>query len=578
MQLQDLLSRGYFPIQLPVGFSTKQLAEHIRAVEATWDEALDGRRRILSQSERFSVARSSYSRRTTSIPNPVNFYGLAKDICQYWPQIQEHFNKSEISRSIPGEGGSLRAIELTKFTDLYEERVRRSAGARYALVTDISSYFPTIYTHTIPWALHSKAVAKARRDRVPDFFGNILDQRCMGTQDGQTIGLPIGPDTSHIIAEMIGVAIDDSIRIALDGWPKGFRYVDDFTFFFNTREEAERALAVIIKCVSAFELQINASKTKIVEVRELVQESWKYTLKKLKVSAKRRQQKDDIHHYFEVLFSLEARFKDESLVKYGLKQLSSTIVKKSNWPIAEAYLLKCGYGFPNTLQVITQILVTYHRHQYQLNREALGDFCRNLLGSASAANHHSETAWLLWLCKELEIHLDAALVQQVLHMESSVCSLIALDLNNSGFVNGDLNLTDLGPLATRQALVGNNWMLAYEGGRRRWLANENLDFIQGDACFAALLEAGVGFYSEAAQLHPIFQLKQSAPMDIDFDSDDEIENDFDFDDMDEEYFDSTDQGEDEDDGEPGAPAQSVAVPGHFAADDIDLDSMWLRDE
>ena len=92
----------------------------------------------------------------------------------------------------------------------------------------------------------------------------------MGTQDGQTIGLPIGPDTSHIIAEMIGVAIDDSIRIALDGWPKGFRYVDDFTFFFNTREEAERALAVIIKCVSAFELQINASKTKIVEVRELV--------------------------------------------------------------------------------------------------------------------------------------------------------------------------------------------------------------------------------------------------------------------------------------------------------------------
>lgn len=343
MQLLDLLSRGYFPIQLPVGFSTKQMADNIGALTAAWDEALERKKPIVSQAERFSVARSSYSRRTTSIPNPVNFYGLAKEICQYWPQIQEHFNKSEISRSIPAAGGALRAIELTKFTDLYEERVCRSAGARYALVTDISSYFPTIYTHTIPWALHSKTEAKANRAKSPEFFGNILDHRCMGTQDGQTIGLPIGPDTSHIIAEMIGVSIDESIRIALGGWPKGFRYVDDFTFFFNTREDAERALAVIIKCVSAFELQINASKTKIVEVRELVQESWKYSLKKLKVSAKRRQQKDDIHHYFEVLFSLEARFKDESLVKYGLKQLSSTIIKKSNWPIAEAYLLKCGY-------------------------------------------------------------------------------------------------------------------------------------------------------------------------------------------------------------------------------------------
>lgn len=574
MQLQDLLSKGYFPIQLPVGFSTKQMAENIGALQRSWDEALERRKPVVSQAERFSVARSSYSRRATSIPNPVNFYGLAKEICQYWPQIQEHFRKSEISRSIPGAEGSLRAIELTKFTDLYEERVCRSAGARYALVTDISSYFPTIYTHTIPWALHSKAEAKANRAKSPEFFGNILDHRCMGTQDGQTIGLPIGPDTSHIIAEMIGVAIDDAIRIALGGWPKGFRYVDDFTFFFSTREEAERALAVIIKCVSTFELQINASKTKIVEVRELVQESWKYSLKKLKVSARRRQQKDDIHHYFEVLFSLETRFKDESLVKYGLKQLSSTIIKKSNWPIAEAYLLKCGYGFPNTLQVITQILATYHRHEYQLNMEALGDFCRNLLGSASAANHHSETAWLLWLCKEVGIHLEPALIQQILQMESSICSLIALDLNQSGLVDGELDLSDLRTLATSQALLGNNWLLAYEGGRRHWLSNENAEFIRQDACFAALLDANVGFYNDGAQLPPIFQLKQSAPADIDFDSDDEIGNDFDFDDMDEEYFDSTDQIDDEDEVEAGAAGRPGIPPGQLVAEDNDLDEAW----
>ncbi len=164
MQLQDLLAKGYFPIQLPVGFGTKPLADKIEQIRAVWDAAT-GKQAGASQAEKFSVARSSYSRRTTSIPNPVSFYALAKDICEYWPQIQAHYDKSKISRSIPGTDGSLRAIELTKFSDLYEARVCQSAGSRYALVTDISSYFPTVYTHTIPWALHTKPVAKANKTK-----------------------------------------------------------------------------------------------------------------------------------------------------------------------------------------------------------------------------------------------------------------------------------------------------------------------------------------------------------------------------------------------------------------------------
>lgn len=548
MQLEDLLSKGHFPVQLPTGFSTKSLAENLEKFRVSWDLALKSKP-VLSLGERFSVARSSYSRRITSIVNPVNFYALARDICEYWPQIQEHYNRSPVSRSIPGTGGSLRAIELTKFSELYEERVRQSAGARYALVTDISSYFPTVYTHTIPWALHTKSVAKANKAKKPQHYGNILDGRCMGTQDGQTIGLPIGPDTSHIVAEIIGVAIDEAIYSELGSWPKGFRYVDDFTFFFNKREEAEKALAVIIKCVSSFELQINASKTKIMEVRELVQESWKYSLKKLVISPRIRQQKDDVHYYFEVLFTLESRFKDESLIKYGLKQLSSTIIKKSNWPIVEAYLLKCGYGFPNTLQVITQIFATYHHHQYPLNKTALTDFCRNLLGSASAANHHSETAWLLWLSKEIGITLEAALIQQVLQVGSSVCSLIALDLHHSGLVDGNVDLSNLESFASAQALYGPNWLMAYEGGRRQWLSNINSTYIEDDLYFSALLASGVGFYDDTAQIQPIFLLKENALGDVDFDSDDEIDDDFEFDNMDEEYFDSSSEEEADDSAE-----------------------------
>ena len=156
----------------------------------------------------------------------------------------------------------------------------------------------------------------------------------MGIQDRQTIGLPIGPDTSHIIAEIIGVAIDLQLKEALNKkWPQGFRYVDDYFLFFDTREEAEICLAQLTKAINNFELQINPAKTKIVEVKELVEETWKYNLKKLSVSDRKKQQRNDIHNYFEALFSLEKRYNDESLIKYGLKQLSSKIIKKSNWDV-----------------------------------------------------------------------------------------------------------------------------------------------------------------------------------------------------------------------------------------------------
>lgn len=120
--------------------------------------------------------------------------------------------------------------------------------------------------------------------------------------------------------------------------------------------------------------------------------------------------------------------------------------------------------------------------------------------------------------------------------------------------------------ATSKALTGSNWLLAYKGGRRRWLANETEAFIQEDPCFEALLDAGVGFYNAEAGLPALFQQKQDAPADIDFDPDKELDNAFDVDDIDEEYFDSLTQDDDEDDGEPGSAQQIGASLGALALD------------
>lgn len=279
----------------------------------------------------------------------------------------------------------------------------------------------------------------------------------------------------------------------------------------------------------------------MVEVKELVEESWKYSVKKLSISPNRKQQRDDIHHYFEALFSLEHRFKDESLVKYGLKQLSSSIIKKSNWEILESYLLKCGYSFPNTIQIIAHILSTYKHHGYPLNYDAITRFCNNLIQDSSMADHHGEVSWLLWICKELLIDLESSVVNEVMRMGSPVCTLILLDLNNSGIIKKKMSIKHLSQFSVSEALISPEWMLAYEAGRRKWLGNKNIKHISKNVFFESLRKAGVSFYDESKRIAPIFEFKNITEVipEFDWDSDDPIEADFEFDEHDEEYFDSS---------------------------------------
>lgn len=543
--LKGLLGKGFFPVQLPPGFNSDSFATALAKYSTNWDVHKSPKTLL----EKYSVARSSYYRRPVRIANPASYYYLASQIAEHWSKIERHYKRSKLSLSRPTVEPKLRAINISKFSELYEEKVKKSSGYRFVLITDVSSFFPSIYTHTIPWALHGKEVVK--KERGEKYFGNILDSRCADIQDGQTIGLPIGPDTSHIVAEIIGVAIDLELKAMMKKWPSGFRYVDDYFLFFESREEAEKCLAQLAKCITNYELQMNPAKTRIVEVKELVEETWKYSLKSLTVSSQTRRQRNDIHNFFENLFSLEKRYSDESLIKYGLKQLSSVIIKKSNWQIYEAYLLKCGFSYPNTLQVICQILATYQCYQYPLNVEAIGRFCNTSIKSHAVADHHGEVSWLLWICKELSIVVKADAVRELQKMDNSVCTLIALDLHNSGLLAAAFKPAYLEKFARKEALLSTSWLLAFEGGRRNWLGNTNHSYIKQETHFTALLRHDVFFYNPDLKCSPIFTFKDEEHIDLGiFDSDAGIEENFDFDEMDEEYFDSsTASDSDEDDDE-----------------------------
>jgi hypothetical protein len=510
-----LLAKGYFPSQLPPCFTTKDLGNHYQNLYDEWlkiqPEPKQGAKTPKAPSskpELFSVARVGHKRRVMSLTNPIAQTFLAKHISENWGAIVNHYRQSPLSSSHPrflpkGE----RAITIPSMQLLYERKVLRAAGYRYMLRTDISRFFPTIYTHSVPWAVHGKAISKRNRKYIPRYFGNILDLSLRQCQEEQTFGLPIGPDTSHIIAELIATSVDLEMKKRLKYMPAGFRYVDDYFMFFASAAEADAALAALIRALKDFELQINFEKTITCAVIEISDDYWTHQLRSFEIAQGGRKQASDIHHFFELSKELAKRNSDESVMAYALKKASSVLIKKENWKHFEAHLCQVALAFPNTLQIVARIFSTYLGAGYKLSLKTIARMLNSVIEDHSQLGHHSEVIWALWMLKELDIPISDSNIERISDMHSSVCALVLLDLHQKGKLGKAPKMTYWKHAESKEALYGDLWLLSYEAGVRSWGGFKNTHVLAHDY-FSLLQARSIRFYDDSAKLPPIFHVKK----------------------------------------------------------------------
>jgi hypothetical protein len=357
--------------------------------------------------------------------------------------------------------------------------------------------------------LHGKAIAKKNRTITPKYFGNLLDLVVRQCQDEQTFGLPIGPDTSHIIAECIATAIDVELGKRLRAAPAGFRYVDDYYLFFESYSAAESALAQLVRCLKDFELQINFDKTKVCKIEELDEDAWTHKLRSFPIAHAGQKQRSDFNHYFELARELARNHRDDSVMVYALRRASSVIVRKENWPAFEAQLCLAAAAYPVALQTIARLLSTYSGIGYAIDKHRLSRLVNALTQEHAPLEHHSEVAWCLWMCKELGLTLVPQSVDLVAEMNSSICTLILLDLAAAGRLSKAPAPTRWRQFERADALWEDLWMLSYEAGVRGWGGMSDTH-IKANVHFEELRKLNVRFYNDTATLTPLFALKADA--------------------------------------------------------------------
>jgi hypothetical protein len=215
-RFRRLVSRGYFAPELPPCFVSEDLARNrisiIRGVEALPQvRSKPAYHRFITEPSWFYFPRFGKDDRRHGVPNPISYLLLAKVIADNYVDLRKKAKKSGISASPPVFDWSGPRALMRSSIDLRDDfRVDLSSRREEFVSADIRAFFHSIYTHAIPWAIYGKPWAKANRD--PTHYGNLIDLLCRNSQDGQTIGLPVGPDTSRLNAEVVASAIDAKLR------------------------------------------------------------------------------------------------------------------------------------------------------------------------------------------------------------------------------------------------------------------------------------------------------------------------------------------------------------------------------
>jgi hypothetical protein len=504
MEESRLLKYGYFPKELPPPFNTNKLSEQIADLRTKWTSVF----RNLSKTEKpkyketnlckYNIPKTGYIRRVLHIPNPLCQIQVSETITANWQEIKSKIDISNISYSKPLENPFLkRALTpLSDFRDFTRERILSSADMLFEIKTDISRFYNSIYTHSIPWALHGKPIAKERRNDL-NLLGNKLDKIVREGNHGQTMGIPIGPDTSLVISELIHSEIDNIIQKEFPKL-KFLRYIDDLYAYCNSLAEAENFIKKYQVLLNQYQLELNEEKTSINQKIFEFENKWTSQLATFNFRHFNPGQNTDLERFASITFDLYRKYPDDSILLYASKILSKLNVHDSSWNLYQAILFKIVMVEPKSMEVIAKIFI---KNENKVDKNKFKSILEKIIDENIGKRHDYELSWTLWLMKEFSFKLTKPRADMIVSVGDNLSILILLDLKNKGLVSKLFTTDKIKESFNQEDFLGEKWLLIYEALIKGWVELDD-DLISNNKFFSIMKELDISFYDETYTSRP----------------------------------------------------------------------------
>lgn len=441
--------------------------------------------------EVYNLARAGTLRRELAIVNPIAYWQLAKAISSNWVRLNHAANISPVSLTKPILNNAHRA--LSRRSDLGElpyARVKIRSNGKYTLQADISNFYGSIYTHSLAWALHGKAYAK-KNFRKKNLLGNKIDALFRNLQDGQTSGIPVGPDASLLFSEIITGSIDKAIFDSKS--ENGLRYSDDYEIVFDAEEDAIKFRSTLQIELAKFRLSLNPLKTKISCLPTSIDEGWTREIRKI-ITGEYSISKSLAVDYFDCAFRHSELNPSAGVLKFAIGKLSKKYISADAQDLVDDFLIQCSRVEAGCIPFAATILLR-RMEAAETRRKKLRVCLESIIRDHAPQRHSSEVAWSLWMLLSFKLDVKSDIIPLVLEMEDSVCALLLIEMCKSNLLEKPNILNSLKKIISAEDLYDSRWLLAYEAERSGWISPKS-SYLKSDIHYKFLLENNVKFFEE----------------------------------------------------------------------------------
>lgn len=212
---------------------------------------------------RFIIPKDEYSYRAAIQLDPVDNLIIVAITYQYGQKIEDKRigiteNKVFNYRFKPKKDGEL-YDKKDAWKNFWTAVKEGSKEYEYAVYIDIADFYNRIYHHT----LENQLIDCGFQNAVIKAIKNMLNNTTQTTSQG----IPVGPHSTHLYAEMCLIPLDDSL--SMKGY-KFCRYADDIIVFVNSIDEGQIVIYELAKILDSLKLNMQRQKTKIYDKEELI--------------------------------------------------------------------------------------------------------------------------------------------------------------------------------------------------------------------------------------------------------------------------------------------------------------------
>ena len=429
-----LLEEGYYPEQyvMPPTFKVNKLELQTNPYYLV--DTTSGQPKfdpIKSELVNISFPKSELTDRTFGILEPKIYHDIVWYLNNEWDLIiKSLFNPLNkiysysfpipVSKNNEGSLGNLRAGRMIyEFLEMAEnDLVAEAYNYKYILKTDIKNFYPSIYTHSIAWALHTKELIRKKGNRADytKFLGLKLDRLFQSANDGCTNGIAIGPAISDLISEIILSSVDTASSKIIDSKNIDFigvRFKDDYRFLCQSKQDANFIIKTLQKQLALFNLTLNESKSQIDELPEGLFREWTADYQPFSLRYKRKINYKRFESSLRGTLKVDKKFEGTGVVDRFLSELS-TKDNKLKFDFKDKDLLKAislllllkerrNKSFPQILGIIEKIIEENISKVRTINK--IKSIIENLLNEKlkNIEDNQYDLVWLIYFVKSLDL-------------------------------------------------------------------------------------------------------------------------------------------------------------------------------